>query len=195
MVDEWRIVLDFYDDKKNVDMYINMSKEYDGRWQIDELKKHLEEESTLLELGMGPGKDFDMLSKHYKVTGSDKSQVFIDLYRKKHPNASLQKIDAVKMNIDRDFDCIYSNKVLHHLTRNELKLSFENQHKVLTKNGLLFHSFWYGEKVEKHDGLRFVYYTEKTLRKTYKDYFTALEFKHYSEFEKDDSFFVVFKKK
>jgi cyclopropane fatty-acyl-phospholipid synthase-like methyltransferase len=187
--------MDFYDDKKNVDIYINMSKGYDGRWLIDELKKHLDEGSALLELGMGPGKDLDMLSKHYKVTGSDKSQVFIDLYRKKHPEARIQKIDAVKMNIDGEFDCIYSNKVLHHLTRNELKLSFENQHRVLTKDGILFHSFWYGDKEEEHNGLRFVYYTEETLQKAYQDYFSMVEFKHYSEFEKNDSFYAVFKKR
>ncbi len=187
--------MDFYDDKKNVEMYINMSKGYDGKWLIDELNKHLNRGSTLLELGMGTGKDLDILRKEYEVTGSDRSQIFIDLYRKKHPNINIKKVDAVKMNIDNEFDCIYSNKVLHHLTKDELKLSFKNQHRVLKKNGILFHSFWLGDKEEEYNGLLFVYYTVETLRDTYKDYFNMIGSKIYSEFDEDDSFFVVFRKK
>ena len=33
--------------------------------------------STLLELGMGPGKDLDLLKKTYSVTGSDSSKIFV----------------------------------------------------------------------------------------------------------------------
>ena len=41
---------------------------------------------SVLELGMGPGKDLNFLKKYYKATGSDSSQVFLDQYMKKYKN-------------------------------------------------------------------------------------------------------------
>jgi len=62
-----------------------------------------------LELGIGLGKDFNILKKSYAVTGSDNSQVFLDKYKQKHPDADLLFLDAVTIQTDRKFDCIYSN--------------------------------------------------------------------------------------
>jgi len=53
------------------------------RGSISALTKFLPAGATVLELGMGPGVDFDLLSQHYQVTGSDNSQVFLDRYREK----------------------------------------------------------------------------------------------------------------
>mgnify|MGYP006309124387 CR=1 FL=1 len=38
-------------------------------------------------------------------------------------------------------NCIYSNKVLYHLTRKELRKSLNRQWNLLNENGILFHSF------------------------------------------------------
>ena len=45
------------------------------------LKKYVEKDSKVLELGMGPGKYLDLLSNSYIATGSDSSKVFLELYR------------------------------------------------------------------------------------------------------------------
>ncbi len=45
------------------------------------LKNYVEKDSKVLELGMGPGKDLDLLSNSYIATGSDSSKVFLELYR------------------------------------------------------------------------------------------------------------------
>ncbi|MEX2313421.1 MAG: hypothetical protein WD650_05460, partial [Nitrosopumilaceae archaeon] len=63
----------YYDTKKGIEEYIKRSKDWDGTKLIKILKKYLPKKSTLLELGIGPGRDFDILKKTYTVTGSDSS--------------------------------------------------------------------------------------------------------------------------
>ena len=185
----------YFDNAKNVKEYMDMADGYDGRELIEVLKSYLPKDSSVLELGMGPGKDLDILGKIFKVTGSDYSPVFLDLYRRRRKNVDLLLLDAVQMNTKRKFDCIYSNKVLHHLTKTELKKSFVNQKKNLKRKGLLFHSFWYGNTVEIYKGIRFTYYTETELVKMFSKDIELLEFKRYKELKKDDSMYVVLRKK
>ncbi len=84
----------YFDERKNVVEYIQMAESCDGRELIATLKKHLPAGSTILELGMGPGKDLDLLAQAYTVTGSDCSSVFLKSYREKYPAADLLKTDA-----------------------------------------------------------------------------------------------------
>jgi len=72
----------YYNTKKGIKEYIKRSEDWDGTKLIKILKKHLPKKSTLLELGIGPGRDFDILKKTYTVTGSDSSQVFLDRTKK-----------------------------------------------------------------------------------------------------------------
>jgi cyclopropane fatty-acyl-phospholipid synthase-like methyltransferase len=81
----------FFDIEENVNEYIELAEGFDGAILINELKNHLPQGSSVLELGMGPGKDLDLLSKQYTVTGSDSSNVFINLYRKKNEQADLEQ--------------------------------------------------------------------------------------------------------
>ena len=67
----------YYDDAKNVETYVEMADGYDGPALIEVLATMLEPGSTVLELGMGPGKDFALLSQRYQVTGSDNSALFV----------------------------------------------------------------------------------------------------------------------
>ena len=183
----------FFDNEKGVDEYIKMAEGYDGAELIKILQESLPEKSTILELGMGPGKDLDILSKLYTVTGSDSSQIFLDRYKKQNPNADLLKLDASTITIDRTFDCIYSNKVLHHITRDDLRKSFQRQKDVLNPNGILFHSFWKGDKDEKFDGLLFTKYQIDGLKEIIGNIFDVLKIETYTEMEKDDSLYVVLK--
>ena len=111
--------MNYYKDKENVKKYIEMAKGYDGKYLIEILNKYLSEGSSVLELGMGPGKDLNILSKYYDVTGSDYSKLFLDLYREKYRNmkVDLLVLDARTLDTSKTFDCIYSNKVLYHLTK------------------------------------------------------------------------------
>lgn len=183
----------YFDDEKNVKEYIKMTDGYDGRDLIDALKGYLQKESTVLELGMGPGKDLEMLSESFTATGSDSSQVFIELYRNRNQDADLVRLDAITIETERKFDCIYSNKVMHHLTREDMMQSFQRQKQVLNEGGILFHSFWYGSKEEENFGMLFCYYTESELSKMIGDDFEIVEMKKYKEMEEGDSFYVIAK--
>ncbi len=168
-----------------------MSRKYDGRELIAKLKDYLPKGATVLELGMGPGKDLDILSQSYSVTGSDNSALFLNLYRKKKKDADLLLIDAVTIKTERKFDCIYSNKVLHHLTREQLSLSLQRQKQLLNKGGILLHSFWYGDGEERHHNLLFTYYTKSNLTELVKDHLKVLEIEKYKEMENDDSLYLL----
>ncbi|MEM7221163.1 MAG: class I SAM-dependent methyltransferase [Pseudomonadota bacterium] len=125
--------MSYYDDAQNVEQYVQMADGYDGSELIKVLRTYLSDGSSVLELGMGPGKDLDLLSKHYLATGSDMSPAFIERYRAQNPKADLLLLDAASLDTQRQFDCIYSNKVLQHLRRQELAESFRKQAQRLKK--------------------------------------------------------------
>lgn len=186
--------MSYFDDEKHVEEYVRMSEGFDGRDLIAVLKRYLSAGSTVLELGMGPGRDLEILGETFMVTGSDNAAAFLDRYRKIDPEADLVLLDAISPDTDRKFDCIYTNKVLQHLTRDELRDSLVKQREVLNAGGILFHSLWYGDKEEEMMGLRFVYYTEETFAQLLGDGYEILEVKKYTEMEKDDSMYVVLRK-
>ena len=178
-----------------IEEYIKMAKGYDGRKIISELSKYLPPGSSILELGMGPGTDLLLLKQHYNATGSDYSSIFVNRYQKTHPKADLLVLDAISLETDRNFQGIYSNKVLIHLTHEELEQSILRQDLILQSPGIICHSFWVGEGEENYNGLRFVYYTEKKLRQLFVDKFEILKIKKYQEIEPDDSIFIIARKK
>jgi len=172
-----------------------MASGHDGRELVEVLTSHLPAGSSVLELGMGPGVDLDILAQYYSVTGSDNSKVFLNLYRETHPDADLLVLDAEKLETDRSFDCIYSNKVLMHLSKDALCRSFTRQLKLLTEDGLVMHSFWHGSREEHLQGLRFVYYTEEELLGMIGSGYETVKSDRYSEMGKDDSFYIILRKK
>jgi len=186
--------MDFYDDPNNVQIYLDMADGYDGRFLVEKLKEHLAAESSVLELGMGPGKDQLMLRESFKATGSDRSHVFVDLFKAQYGGDHLLVLDAVDINTDASFDGLYSNKVLQHLSSEEFIKSIERQYDLLNEGGILIHSFWAGEGEAFYDGLRFVYYTEATLKKAFENKFEIIEMAHYKEEEAKDSIYIIAKK-
>jgi trans-aconitate methyltransferase len=185
----------YYDSRENVEEYIKMADGFDGRALIARLKKYLPAGGSVLELGMGPGKDLDLLAESFRATGSDRSMVFLERYRRAYPQADLLRLDAVSLDTDRTFDVIYSNKVLHHLTQAELTESLRRQAERLNHNGLLLHTFWYGDKEESFSGLRFVYYTEESLKQMIGPEFRLVESERYTEMEDNDSICLILKKR
>jgi len=184
----------YYDTEDNVREYIEMASGYDGAALIKVLRKHLHEGASVLELGMGPGKDLDLLSESFKATGSDASTKFLDLYAKRNKHADLLLLEATTIDTERKFDCIYSNKVLIHLSKSEMRASVERQAEVLNSRGVLLHSFWYGDKEEEHHGLRFVYYTEPDLMDLATDKYELVELERYTEMEERDSIYILMKR-
>lgn len=180
---------------EGTERYVKMAEGYNGQLLIKQLKKHLAKESTVLELGMGPGVDLDLLKSHYTVTGSDYSKMFLDRYRKTNPSADLFLLDAATMKTKRRFDCIYSNKVLHHLSHEDLELSIKNQIDVLNPDGIVCHSFWKGTEDQAIEGLFFHYLTLEEVRKLFETQYDIIEVKEYEEMSPEDSIYVLARKK
>lgn len=185
----------YYDHVENVEEYVAMAEGYDGRELVAALREYLRAGASVLELGMGPGKDLKLLNEHFCATGSDSSAVFLDRFRQEDPAAGLLLLDAVTLETDRQFDALYSNKVLRHLTEPQLAESFRRQALILRSRGILLHSFWYGDQVEEHSGLLFVHHTEDSLGQAIGDRYDLLESKRYTEIDPDDSLYVVLRKR
>ncbi len=185
--------MDYFSNRKNVDLYSSMMEGYDNRFIIEEIQKKLPIGSTLLELGMGTGADLISLSEIYKVMGSDNSPLFVSDFKKKS-KLNVCVLDAVTVDIDQKFDCIFSNKVLQHLSKDDFSLSLKQQSKHLNENGILFFTLWHGkprEEFEFNGELRFVYYDEPSLQSLIPNELTIENIVHYAEFENNDSMLVV----
>lgn len=185
----------YYDELRHIMEYIRQSAGIDGSALVNRLKHYLAPGLRVLELGMGEGKDLDILKRDYEVIGSDVSRAFISLYRKKHPEELLLRLDARTIITKKKFDGIYSNKVLHHLSKEEMVKSLSRQKEILTEGGMVLHSFWHGEHYKECHGLPFYYYNKRVLKELFSEDFDILELQEYEEVEKGDSLYVIARKK
>ncbi len=184
----------FYDEEKNAEQYIEMATGFDGRNLIEILKKYVPDGASVIEIGMGPGVDLRILNECFKVTGSDSSKYFINRFNQKHPDIETIYLDARNIEINRKFDCIYSNKVLIHLNDSEIEQSLEQQKRILNEEGILLHSFWKGDEPENMEGMLFNNLSEQRLRAIIKDRFQIIEMATYREMKDDDSIYIILKK-
>lgn len=185
--------MDYFKQRKNVDLYTNMMKGYDNSFVIGQVEKILPQNSTLLEIGMGTGLDLISLSQKYNVVGSDYSRFFVEDFKLKS-DLEVFVLDAVNIDIDRKFDCIYSNKVLQHLSKDEFRSSLISQYEHLNKDGIIFLTLWYGEYREEYESdgqLRFIYYNEKAIENIIPKQLKIENVVLYSEFDYNDSMIVV----
>lgn len=185
---------DYYKTKESVQEYIHLAKDVDGQDLIKRYTKHLPEKAKLLELGSGPGTDWRILARDYQITGSDNSPEFLKHLTTNYPDGHFLELDAVTIETKETYDGIYSNKVLHHLSDDELHSSIQSQVRTLNTNGIICHSFWYGEGSEIYNGLYVNYHTENSLTGVFGQYFDILELVRYTEFDKDDSLLLIGRK-
>lgn len=185
----------YYKTKESVEEYVRLAKDVSGKQLIEKLKRILIPNSILLEIGSGPGTDWKILNKSYQVIGSDNSSEFLNHLMNRNPNGDFLKLDAVTLKTDQIFDGIYSNKVMHHLTDNELLDSIKRQSEILDSKGIICHSFWRGEGSEIFKGLFVNYHSEMGLKEFFNKHFEVLSIEKYEEFEEDDSLFLIGKKK
>jgi len=185
---------DYYKTRESVEEYIKLAKDVNGGELIEKLKSFLPPKATLLELGSGPGTDWNILKQDFEVVGSDNSREFLNHLIMNHPDGKFLELDAITLNTEQKFDGIYSNKVLHHLTDDELNASIQNQYHVLNADGIICHSFWKGEGSEVFKGLYVNYHSEKTLSAFFKKHFKILLMELYNEFDEADSLLLIGKK-
>jgi len=185
----------YYHTEASVKEYIRLAKGVNGKALIEQLKQHLPKGSSLLELGSGPGSDYQLLQDVYDVVGSDFSLQFIDHLQKRFPSGNFLHLDASNLEIDANYDGIYSNKVLHHLSDDQLKASIQQQAEILNIGGCICHSFWRGEGSETFKGMFVNYHSADELQKLFAPFFDLIVLDTYQEFETDDSLLLIAKLK
>jgi len=185
----------YYHSKESVDEYISLAEGYDGSFLIKLMGEYLESGATVLELGSGPGKDVALLNKHYTVTGSDYSEEFLARLIKQYPGNEFLHINAADFETAKRFDAVYSNKVLHHLTDEELNNSLKCQYGILNEGGIVCHSFWEGEGEEDYSGMYVNNHTTEDLSDRFAPYFNILKIELYKEMEEQDSIVVIAQKR
>ena len=185
----------YYTTQESVDEYIRLAKDVNSAELIEKLKSVLKPESSLLELGSGPGTDWELLSEHFKTTGSDFSMEFLNRLKNKFPQGKFLQLDAVSLETSERFDAIYSNKVLHHLRHDELVQSIKRQSELLADSGIICHSFWKGEGSEIFKGLYVQYHDKASLESLFTPYFELILLEEYEEFDQDDSLVLIAKRK
>ena len=185
----------YYQTKESVDEYIKMAQGHDGKKIINRLKDFLPAGSHLLEIGSGPGTDWKLLRKHYQVTGSDHSREFLHHLTKSFPEGEFHELDAASLLIDRTFDGIYSNKVLHHLEDGALEESVKRQFEILNPGGIICHTFWHGQNSEVFNEMFVNYHSDEGISLLFGACFDPLLIKFYKEFDPRDSFLYIGKKK
>lgn len=186
---------DYYENEANVESYSTFTPSHDGGLLVDALAVWLPEGASVLELGIGPGKDYQLLQRRFNVTGSDFSNAFLQRYRAQDPDAALLHLDARTLETDLHFDAIFSNKVLIHFSADELQQSFTRQHEVLNEGGIMLHSFWYGEGQKEFGELTLVYHNENDLSDMLEDSFDILALEKHAKMAEGDSIYVVARKK
>jgi len=185
----------YYHSKESVDEYIKMAQGHDGRLIIKKLREYLPAGSKVLEIGSGPGTDWQILTKDYHVVGSDQSPEFIKHLTASNPMGEFLELDAETLETSLRFDAIYSNKVLHHLEDEALQNSVFSQYEILNPGAIICHTFWHGQDTEIYNDLFVNYHTDKGIISLFGSYFDHLLIRFYKEFEKGDSFLYIGRKK
>ena len=87
----------YYKTKESVVEYIKLAKDVNGKQLIEKLERVLQPNSDLLEIGSGPGADWEILDKSYKVVGSDNSTEFLSHLISKNPTGEFLNLDAITL--------------------------------------------------------------------------------------------------
>lgn len=172
-------------------------EEYNHRI-VNLLDEYLLDHSTILELGSGNGADLAKLSKNYQVIGLDISKENIQKINEKYPELEMRLIDVREMDIDGKFDCIYSNKLLSYLTKEELTKVLEMKANHLNDEGMILMTLNYGDYREEQDqenNLINSYYTEFDISQLVPESLRIDLIDSYAEEEKEDSLLVILRKR
>ena len=104
--------------------------------------------STILDCGCGPGMDTERFSQlGYKVTAIDLSDRFVELIRKRVPNARVEKMDMRNLAFPKAaFDGLWASFSLLHIRASEIQETLSGFNSVLRDGGLFFAALHRGPK-------------------------------------------------
>jgi len=139
LVDPKRIVADGYDRMGHEFSAWNSARPSEvRRWFLGEVLARLEEGSSVLEVGCGPGTDAAELSAGRRYVGVDLSSVQLSIAHRRVPGATFVVGDFVSMTFrPASFDGVVALYVFNHLPQEELAPTFERIFAWLRPGGRL----------------------------------------------------------
>ncbi len=189
-------MMGYYDEAANTKAYMQMIENEQNFYLVNQTLNCFEKQMKVLELGSGAGHDLKKLDENFEVVGSDNAEPFIRYLKDTFYDLRILRLNAITMDTHKQFDAIYSNKVLHHLPKEDLKQSLQNQSNVLTSRGLMLHGFWQNiDALDTPKDLIFNTYNEKSIKAYIPDNLKVLKFEVYQEYEEADSFYILLQKK
>ena len=125
------------------------------------LLKYIPDNSTILDIGFGSGRDLDFLqSCGYDIWGIDPSVKFVENIKKRFPNIQKQFIetgipfDKSSIGLNREFDVVVSIAMWMHLEHTQYADALESIVSVTKDNSTIVISYSEGNRID--DGRYFV---------------------------------------
>lgn len=118
----------------------------------------------VLDAGCGSGRDsLYFVNKGYKVTAMDASEAMVDMASKLIDQKVL-KLRFQDICFNYEFDGIWACASLLHVNRKEIDEVFLRLSKSLSKDGILYASFKYGDAEVEREGRYFNCYDETAIK-------------------------------
>ena len=136
-------------------------------------KDFLENGDKVLDLGCGSGRFSEtMEEKNIEYVGTDNSEKFIEIAKKRYPNLKFLLAEAKNLPFPENyFDKVYAIALFHHLPSKEYRIQVLKEIKrVLKKEGLLILTVWNLWQKRKTKKLIFKHALLKILGKSKLDF-------------------------
>lgn len=156
---------------QNADEYFKKTVDLDLQVYLDYFLEFIPEDSDILDLGCGSGRDSAyFLSLGYNVTALDSSKEMCNL-ASVHSGENVLHMTFAEMDFEDVFDGIWANASLLHVPYEEMPEILSKIVRSLKKGGLLYMTLRYGE----FEGIKDErYYTDYRTRKI-KDLISSCE--------------------
>ncbi len=167
---------------QNAAEYFEQTVDIDMQVHWDYFISLLPEESNVLDLGCGSGRDSAyFISRGFDVTAMDASEEMCDL-ASIHIGQDVLKLSFEEMDFNEVFEGIWACSSLLHVPSNEIDSILKKVIKSLKINGVLFMSFKYGDFEGVRDGRYYTDYRTRTLKELISRY-DELELINIQKFE------------
>lgn len=156
---------------KTIEYYNVYCKDYfkntvgvDMSFHYKEFEKYLKEDSKILDIGCGSGRDsLYFMSRGYEVLAFDGSDEMVKM-SSKLIGKKVIKSTFEEFNTDQEFDGLWACSSLLHVRKNDMESILKKYSSYLKPNGVFYLSFKYGNKEYEKEGRYFNCYDEESLK-------------------------------
>ena len=150
--------------KENAKSYIEQTISLDMSPQYEFVRKYLKEDSKILDVGFGSGRDMlHFKNEGYDVYGIDLEDKFVKHAKELGLNVEQGNVLTYKSN--KRYDLIWCCASLLHLEFNDIKNAINNLKTLLSDDGVIYISLKYGDFEGDIGGRYFTYINDVKLNK------------------------------